>query len=235
MESNKISDDQALFEQTMTSLEGQITNVGAHLTIDTRARLLYTKEIKRMSDRLRAGAIAGRITWAAAAREAQETRNVIMELTRVRSTPVGRSFAEKMKLKGHSLNQLIATKTIELQGENAIFSRLSNTKQNAIYASIVTSAGKSNTQVTRVMASLSHAGRGVLFLSIALSTYHVATSSNKVAAFQKELAVNGASVAGGIAGGALAGLACGPAAPVCVTVGAFVGGALAAFGASYNW
>lgn len=162
MESNKISDDQELFEQTMKSLEGQITNVGAHLTIDTRARLLYTKEIKRMSDRLRAGAIAGRVTWAAAAREAQETRNVIMELTRVRSTPVGRSLAEKMKLKGYSLNQLIATKTIELQGENAIFSRLSNTKQNAIYASIVTSAGKSNKQVTRVMASLSHAGRGVL-------------------------------------------------------------------------
>jgi hypothetical protein len=30
-------------------------------------------------------------------------------------------------------------------------------------------------------------------------------------------------------------LACGPGAPVCVTVGAFVGGALAAFGVSLLW
>ena len=85
------------------------------------------------------------------------------------------------------------------------------------------------------MAGLTYAGRGALFLSVALSVYHVAASTNKTAAFQKELALNGASIAGGIVGGAVAGLACGPAAPVCVTVGAFVGGALAAFGASYSW
>ncbi|MQA23740.1 hypothetical protein [Rugamonas rivuli] len=235
MEQSKVSDEEALFERTIKSLESQITNVGAHLTIDTQARLLYIREIKRMADNLQANATAGRITWAAAAREAQETRNLIMGIVRARSTPVGRSFAEKMKLKGYSLNQLIATKTIELHGENAIFSRLSNAKQNGIYASIVTSAGKSNLRVTRAMASLTYAGRSVLFLGIALSAYHIAASSNKVAAFRKELTINGASVAGGIAGGAVAGLACGPAAPVCVTVGAFAGGALAAFAASYSW
>ncbi|MBV7538993.1 hypothetical protein KW842_24800 [Duganella sp. sic0402] len=235
MGQSKASDEQSLFESTMKSLESQVSNVGAHLTIDTQARLLYVQEIKRMSDRLRANASAGRITWSAAACEAQETRNLIMGIVRARSTPVGRSFAEKLKRKGYSLNQLIAKKTIELHGENAIFSRLSNTKQNVIYANIVTSAGKSNPQVTRAMAGLSYAGRGVLFLALALSAYHIATSTNKAATLRKELVVNGASVAGGIAGGALAGLACGPAAPVCVTVGAFAGGAFAAFGASYSW
>jgi hypothetical protein len=235
MEPSKVSDEEVLFERTIKWLESQITNVGAHLTIDTQARLLYIQEIKQMSDRLRASAIAGRMTWAAAAREAQETRNLIMGIVRARSTPVGRSFAEKLKLKGYSLNQLIAAKTIELHGENAIFSRLSSVKQNSVYASIVTSAGKTNRQVTRAMANLSYAGRGVLFLSLALSAYHIANSSNKVAVFRKELAVNGVSIVGGIAGGAVAGLACGPAAPVCVTVGAFVGGALAAFGVSYSW
>lgn len=38
-----------------------------------------------------------------------------------------------------------------------------------------------------------------------------------------------------IAAGALAGLACGPGAPVCVTIGAFAGGAMAAFGAGFIW
>jgi hypothetical protein len=235
METRKVSDDEVLFERTIKSLESQITNVGAHLTVDTQARLLYVQEIRQMSDRLRTAATAGRISWSAAAREAQETRNLIMGVVRSRSTPVGRAFAETLKLKGYSLNQLIAAKTIELYGESAIFPRLSNVKQNGVFASIVTSAGKSNPQVTRAMARLAYAGRGVLFLSLALSAYHIASSSNKLAAFQKELAINGASVAGGIAGGAVAGLACGPAAPVCVTVGAFVGGALAAFGASYSW
>ncbi len=40
----------------------------------------------------------------------------------------------------------------------------------------------------------------------------------------------GGGFLGGAAGGALAGLACGPGAPVCVTIGIFAGGALGAFG-----
>lgn len=62
MEPSKHTEDEALFERTMASLEAQITNLRAHLAIDTRARLLYTQEIKRMSDRLRADAISRRIT-----------------------------------------------------------------------------------------------------------------------------------------------------------------------------
>lgn len=65
--------------------------------------------------------------------------------------------------------------------------------------------------------------------------YAVATADDKVTTSGRELAVTGAGVAGGFAGGALAGLACGPGAPVCVTVGAFVGGALAAFGSDMLW
>ena len=138
------SDDEILFDRTMQSLEAQITSAGAHLTIDSKARLTYTIEIKRMSNRLQRG---------------------------------------------------------------------SHSRDDADF----------------------HAGRGVLFLALALSIYLIATAENKVAGFKKELAINGAGVAGGIAGGALAGLACGPAAPICVTVGAFVGGAFAALGTSYIW
>lgn len=121
MEPNKTDNDEAIFNSTMKSLEAQITNVGAHLSIDTRARLLYIQEIKNMSDKLRADAISRRISWAAAARQAQETRNLIMGIIRARSTPVGRAFAESMKQKGYSLNQLIALKTVQLNGEQALF------------------------------------------------------------------------------------------------------------------
>lgn len=57
----------------------------------------------------------------------------------------------------------------------------------------------------------------------------------KLDAAGKEVAIAGVGIGGDIAGGALAGLACGPGSPVCVTVGAFVGGALAEFGMGLVW
>lgn len=234
METSKTHDDQALFENTIKSLETQLSNAGVHVTIDSTARIAYAREIKRMADTLRGDAAAGRITWAAAAKQAQETRNLVMDL-RARSTPVGRALAQRIKAEGYSLNMLVARQTTRMFGETAVFSRLSETKQNAIYAEIVSSAGRSDATVTRAMARLSHAGRGLLYLSLGISVYTIATANNKAAAIKKELVANGAGIAGGIAGGALAGLACGPGAPICVTVGAFVGGAMAAFGSSYIW
>ena len=85
------------------------------------------------------------------------------------------------------------------------------------------------------MRRLSYAGRGLIILSIALSIYTIATADNKASAAGKELIITGAAIGGGIGAGAIAGLACGPGAPVCVGVGAFVGGALTAFGVSFAW
>ncbi|MDR2852309.1 MAG: hypothetical protein LBV61_04540 [Burkholderiaceae bacterium] len=68
-----------------------------------------------------------------------------------------------------------------------------------------------------------------------MSVYEVMAADDKIKTAGREITVTGAGMGGGIAGGALAGLACGPGAPVCVTVGAFVGGALAAFGVSRLW
>lgn len=67
------------------------------------------------------------------------------------------------------------------------------------------------------------------------TSYTVATAKDKTGAALHEGATMGAGIAGGMAGGALAGLACSPGAPVCVTIGAFVGGAAAAFGVDLFW
>ncbi|MGV7210123.1 hypothetical protein ACLB1G_19970 [Oxalobacteraceae bacterium A2-2] len=157
MEPNQPRTDEAVFESTIQALQAELTNIAAHLTIDTKARSLYAQEIKSMSDKLRSDAVCRRISWGVAARQAQEARNVIMGVIRERSTPVGRAFAESLKRTGLSLNQLIALKTASLYGKQAIFSRLSESKQNLIYASIVKSAGNSNARVTRAMKNLTHA------------------------------------------------------------------------------
>lgn len=217
--------DELAFENAIKSLEATAASLATHLEIDSAARRSYAKQIAAVSDGLRSNVRTGKLTWLQAAEQAHQTRNLVMEAMRTRSTPVGRAWADT----------IVAKKTIELFGNGANFQQLSTTQQNKVYAAIVTSSGKSNVKVTGKLAKLSPAGRGLIFVSVAISTYNVLTASNKAGAIRREIAVTGASIAGSIAAGALAGLACGPAAPACVTVGAFVGGALAAFGAGYIW
>ena len=227
--------DEIAFENAIKSLEATAASMGAHLETDSTARRSYAKQINAVSNSLRADVHAGKLTWLQAADQACRTRNLLMEIIRARSTPVGRAWAEKLKPTGHPFNTIVAKKTIDVFGSGANFQRLSESQKNKVYAAIVTSSGKSNVDVNAKLAKLSAAGRGLIFISIAISTYNVLTASNKGIAIKREIAVTSAGVAGSIAAGALAGLACGPAAPACVTVGAFVGGAVAAFGAGYIW
>lgn len=227
--------DRLAFENAIHALEAEVANIGAHLAIDSSARAAYSRQIHVMSAELRTQASTGRISWKQAAYQANDARNLIMDIMRNRSTPVGRALAQSMKRQGVTLNQIIAKKASSMYGANTLFEQLSTAEKNAVYAEIVTSAGKSRPEVTVMMRRLSYAGRGLIFVSIAVSVYTVATSDDKMEAAEKEVAISGAGIAGGITGGALAGLACGPGAPVCVTIGAFVGGGLAAFGVSLFW
>ena len=229
----KDSEDKKLFEQSIKALESQIANAGAHVTIDSSTRLAYAREIKLMARKLEADALAGRMSWGDAAKQAQETRNLIMEIFRRQSTPVGRAMAQKFKVTGYSLNELVARHTSLHYGKEAMFKNLTSGKKDRVYAAIVKSAGKSNEKISAALSRLSYVGRSLIVISLGISAYNIATSTNKLSATRTELLSTGASIGGGIAGGALAGLACGPAAPVCVTMGAFVGGALAAFGVGF--
>lgn len=223
------------FEAALNALQGDISAAAARLSIDPRLRLEYSNRIKDMAEDLRTRANIGVISWEQAAKEAQETRNLIMDLVRSRSTPLGRAMAEQMKSSGKTLNELVAKKAISLFGPRTNFNTLSQAQKNQVYASIVESAGKSNPQVNLRMLKLSRVGKGLVVLSIAVSLYEIYTSENKVAETGRQLAINGAGIAGGAAGGMVAGLVCGPGAPVCVLIGGFIGGALAAWEMGYFW
>ncbi|MDO6409687.1 hypothetical protein [Pantoea phytobeneficialis] len=223
------------FESAVNALQGDISAAAARLLIDPRLRLEYSKRIKEMAEDLRSRANIGLISWEQAAQQAQETRNLIMDLVRTRSTPLGRAMAQQMKSSGKTLNELVAKKAISLFGPRTNFNTLSQAQKNQVYASIVESAGKSNPQVNLRMLKLSRIGKGLVVLSIAVSLYEIYTSDNKVAETGRQLAINGAGIAGGAAGGMVAGLVCGPGAPVCVLIGGFIGGALAAWEMGYFW
>lgn len=228
-------DDKLLFQSTMDALQGEVANGGVYLTLDPHLRMQYSRMIKEMADELHTKAASGAISWQQAASEAQEIRNTMMEMIRSRSTPVGRAMAQQLKREGKTLNELVARKTLQLYGNNASFNSLTVSAQDKVYSEIVLSAGKSNPRVNAKMLLYSRAGKGLILLSLAISVYVIATSDDKVAAAEREATTAGAGIAGGMAGGAIAGLMCGPGAPVCVTIGAFVGGALGAIGISLAW
>lgn len=223
------------FDSAINALQGDVSAVAARLTIDPRLRLEYSRRIKEMSADLRAKATAGVISWEKAAQEAQQTRNLIMEMVRARSTPLGRAMAEELKSEGKTLNELVAKKAKSLFGSQANFNSLSEVQKNQIYAGIVESAGKSNPQVNMKMMQLSRLGKGLVVLSIAISVYEIYTADDKVSESGRQIAINSAGIAGAAAGGAMAGLMCGPGAPVCVLIGGFVGGALAAWEMGRLW
>ncbi|WP_353655493.1 hypothetical protein [Enterobacter sp. DE0047] len=94
---------------------------------------------------------------------------------------------------------------------------------------------KSNPQVNMKMIQLSRIGRGLVVLSIAISIYEIYTADDKVSETGRQIAITGAGIAGAAASSAMAGLICGPGAPVCVLIGGFVGGALAAWEMGRLW
>ena len=61
----------------------------------------------------------------------------------------------------------------------------------------------------------------------------MATAEDKTREVAHEAAVLGGGFVGSAAAGAVAGLACGPGAPVCVTLGVFIGGVLGALGTDW--
>lgn len=227
--------NEATFDAAMEQLRGQALNVAAHLSVDPSVRLTYGRNIEAMSLDLRMKVRVGEITWRQAAEQANVLRNELLNLARGQSTPVGKAMAEKMKERGLTLNAVIAKYTLELFGKEAEFGRLKPEQQHAVYAKVVERSGISNLKVNLWMSRLSIAGRGLWVMSISLAAYNVALSENKVEAIKKEGILAGGGIAGGMAGGAIAGLMCGPGAPVCVGVGAFVGGVMAVYGLQVFW
>jgi len=218
-----------------------------------------SKELARQVEL--SGKIAGeKATWAKAAEEANKARNATLSFIRRWSTPTGRAYAMKLKPEGLGLidliiknfskihdgiyldaNSLKALSIIEKDKLYKSFEKPQATEKNKIYSEIVKSAGTPrNLMILGV--DIKHwgtAGRGLLALSLALSVYNVAVAEDKVRAATREATITGASIGGailsGTASGVIAETVCGPFAPACVAAGAFIGGALAAFGVSLLW
>jgi hypothetical protein len=131
------------------------------------------------------------------------------------------------------MEQLQAKYAARLFGKE--FGELAAAEQDAVFLEIVRAAGRPNPRFTAAASGLGKVGKGLLIVSLAFAVYNVASSDRPGREAVKQGAGIGAGFLGSVAGGAAAGLACGPGAPVCVGVGALVGGVLFAVGADFTF
>ncbi len=224
--------DEAVYKYAIDQLRVQTIILGTHFSLDGKTRQAYAFNISRLDSEFRMKVLAGHLSWKEAAKQANALRNLMLEIQRGQSSTLGRAIAVAMKESGISFNALIAHNTLKLYGQNADFTLLSVAEKNAVYGAIIESSARSSPRVTALMRILGPVGKGLMVLSLGIAVYNVMTADNKTTAILHEAGITAAGAAGGWAGAAVAGLACGPGAPVCVGLYVFVVGAAAALGVS---
>jgi hypothetical protein len=171
---------------------------------------------------------SGSMTAREAAVAAQRVRNQLLEPLRDRSSSLGKAIAEWMKTNGRTMDELLVKYSQKLFKTSP--SQLSASQLDDVYLEITKAAGRDKAQVSKWASRFGKAGRALVFVSIGIVIYNIATAEDKRRAAAKEGVTLLGGIAGGAAAGAAAGLACGPGAPICSGVGVVVGGVLGAIG-----
>lgn len=223
--------DRSLLEGSLSQMESAALNFAHRFINDGKVRMSYISQTKKLAQEYRAKVSSGAITAEEAANQVQRIRNQILEAQRLRTSDIGKAIAIKLKKTGLTLPELTERYAQSRFGNS--FANLSTQNRNRIYLEIIDSAGRSRPSINAAANRYSNLGRGLLVVTIGVAVHNIAVAEDKVKATGREGVIIGAGFAGGAAGGAMAGLACGPGAPVCVTVGVFVGGALTALGADF--
>ncbi len=225
--------DRSELDAALSQMESLAMNFAHRFINDGNVRLSYINQTRKLAQEYRAKVSSGAITASEAANQVQGIRNQILEAQRLRTSDVGKAIAVKLKKTGLTLPELTEKYAQSKFGRS--FVNLSAANQNKIYLEIIDSSGRPRPSMNAAASKYSKLGRGLLVVTIGAAVYNIVVAEDKVTATAREGVIIGGGFAGGAAGGAVAGLACGPGAPVCVTIGVFVGGALGALGADFTF
>lgn len=218
-------------KKELDAVESTAFNFGVRFIPDSRVRAQYLQQTRAMSREILDQVDKMQISLEEGVQRATALRNLIMNTLRGKTSEIAQAYAFKLKKYGTSLSEL------QEKYANRLFSKpfgaLSENMRNKVWREIVFSAGQPRTEATRLAKILGRAGKGFIALTVIIAVYDVTTAKNKQRAIAKETAVISGGLAGSLAGAALAGLACGPGAPVCVGIGIFVVGTMFALGSDY--
>ena len=215
-------------QKELELLRIEAANFALRFINDGAVRQQYIAKAKQFSDQLLNDVISGRKTSQAAAKAANAQRNNIMAAARARLSDFGLALSHSAKPQGILLNVLQEKYAMDLF--KVSFDKLSSLQREQVWMTIIKKAGTTSRQWSTLASKTAVAGRGLLLFSLGVSVYNVTTAENKPKALGREVVTTGSGLLGGAGGGALAGLACGPGAPICIGIGIFLGGMLGSWG-----
>jgi len=227
--------DQRL-EVVLRDLEVTANNFAARLIRMAEVRTAYVEQIREMSQSIRAAVEAGQLSADRGAEIANQMRNEILSMQRVRDFDLGRALAQQMKNKGITLEEVIASVMRNLGFEGRPFNQLTGVQQRQVYMEVIESAGRSRPRVTQAIPRMRWAARGLWVATLAIAAYNIGTAENPWWQTRREVANIAGGLGGGFAGGAAMGAAGGIwAGPIGVGIGVIVGGILGALLADHAY
>jgi hypothetical protein len=225
---------QKRLHDALFALEAVGDSFAARCINDNAVRQQYRRSIQDAVAEIEADVNSGSVDVEAAAEHAVLLRNNLMDLSRSRSSEVGRAFAKSLKSEGKTFAELLEYRASKMFGK--IPAALTAEERTAVMRAIISGAARDNVEVTNALRFLGGASRGLVALSVGLAIYDIyqAPDHEKETVHQGILA--GAGLGGGYVVGALGvSLVCGPGAPICAGVFVLVGGAAFTLGADYWW
>jgi len=222
-------------DEALRLLRSEVVNFSTRFITDAGVRANYQAQAEQFAQELLDKVARGEYTAQAAANEATNLRNGLLDAARLKSSDVGRAVAEAEKAAGLTIEELKAKYAQRLFQRE--FKQLAAEQQDTVFIEIVRASGRPNPRFNGLARGLGKGGRAILVVAIAFTVYDIASSDRPGRQAVKDGVGLGAGLAGSMAGGALAGLACGPGAPICVGVGVFVGGVAFALGSdlTFDW
>lgn len=214
-------------EAALHDLESTATSFALRYIRMAQVRTEYVQQIRDMSVSLRAAVDTGELSAGRAAELANEMRNQILEMQRLRDFDYGRALAQKKKAQGISMEEAIRRAMKKLGLEGKPFNTLSDIEQREVYLQVLRSAGKSDAVTTAKIPKLRNASRVLWLATLLIAAYNIGTAENPWWQTGREAANIAGGVGGGFAGGAAMGAAAGIwGGPVGVAIGVIVGGVL---------
>lgn len=197
---------------------------------DAKVRSSYQQAVRLGSERYRNLVASGRISHQLGAIEANKLRNLQMQLSRGRSSPLGLAVARSIKETGKTLPQLQDYYSKKQFGCD--FKYLDKAKKTSVWREVIKASGRSNELVNTVTQFAGHAGRLLAVFSISSMFYQLIEEEDKT----ETLKLGAGAFVGGYAAimhgaSTVTGLstACGPYMPACALGGFIVVGAIGAF------
>ncbi len=225
--------DQAGLRSAIVGFESSAFNFGARFIPDSMMRADYNLKARNLSTEIINQVKTGKLSASEGARRASEMRNLLMDATRGKTSEIARAYAFREKAIGKSLIEL------EHRYADRLFSKpftsLGAGQKGLVWNEVVFAAGRPRIKANQLATLFGVAGRSFIAITITISVYNIVTADDAAKATAQESAVLGGGLLGSVAGGAAAGLACGPGAPVCVSIGVFVGGVMFAVGAQLTF